>query len=149
MEEKHKILISIPIVIVAIIGFLGLALGFCSFLGCTTIEVISHEVTEPASYGQLIVADFVVRNIGEETAENCFVNWRFKDSRAHHSERFSLSPQEETKIHFQKELYEKHFDEFHVDCLTSPTLEVESSVRILCENTDLVVRKNFLFNCES
>jgi hypothetical protein len=135
-----------PLISIVVILVLNVIFGSCFYPGCNTqLEITSITTPEIMRWDSVPNAEFGIKNIGYEKAENCQVVWDYpsyqtKASSYIESNYFSLNPQEETKIHLTGEAgvgvrnkyvyqdepctntdyYDRWF-EFHVRCNNADT----------------------------
>ena len=129
------------------IAFIAIAIGLsyylwyggaCTITDCETeIEVIDYTLPTIVDVREIIKGDFTVKNQGSVTAENCVLRWGYNPNPVEYvnTDSFSLSPNEEIKIHLQSSSGARGYTSASSCWLTS-TVDTFSDAWVLCENTD-------------
>lgn len=137
MQKGHWIIVG-TVGPLSVIGILIFIFGWCIVTICETqIEITSFETPKVVTDGQIIQADFVIMNTGNTTAENCVLRWGYNPNPVEYvnTDSFSLSPNEEIKIHLQSSSGARGYTSASSCWLTS-TVDTYSDAWVLCENTD-------------
>ena len=112
MKKIHYAIIGVIVFLVGtfvVLPYIVLS-GRCLLTHCETeIEIISFEMPDIVYAGNRIQAEFIVKNKGDVTAENCVLEWALAETKGstdkklsvfdeQFSKTFQLSPLEEIKI---------------------------------------------------